>query len=92
MTTIAAPLPGIAGIYDGPASIAGTVLDDAGDGAHRVLVLMDAGRLTVIRRGESADDGSFSLPPVRAGHEVWLIVQDDAAGTTYNHKIARVMP
>ena len=92
MTTITAPLPGIAGVYDGPVAIAGTVQDDAAAGAHRRLVLMDAGRLTVIRIAESAADGTFSLRPVRAGHEVWLIVQDDEAGTTYNHKFVRVMP
>ena len=49
MTTITAPLPGIAGVYDGPVAIAGTVQDDAAAGAHRRIVLMDAGRLTVIR-------------------------------------------
>lgn len=90
MSVLMAPMPGIVSTYDGAGSISGTITDASGSPARRRIVLLARRTVVAVRRVDSADDGTYSLPGLTTAVEFVRLVQDDEAGDLQNDLVDRV--
>lgn len=90
MSALMAPRPRMIGTYDGAGSISGTITDASGSPARRRIVLLDRRTAVAVRRVDSADDGTYSLPGLTTGVEFLRLVEDNDAGDLENDLIDRV--